>query len=105
MSVTLYLSIKDEHLLPSWRFSLHRVGFTNTVSLQYNSLYKFIHAIIFIIAPQINNKFKTVQPVPAPFSTNEETSNNINDGGNNQKLTLFNLGNAISTAPIWTGRI
>jgi hypothetical protein len=37
----------------------------------------------------------TVHPVPAPFSTNEDTSNNIKDGGNNQKLTLFSLGKAI----------
>jgi hypothetical protein len=34
--------------------------------------------------------------VPAPFSTKELTSNNINEGGNNQKLILFNLGNAIN---------
>jgi hypothetical protein len=42
----------------------------------------------------------TVHPVPAPFSTNELTSSNIRAGGNNQKDTLFNLGNAISGAPI-----
>jgi hypothetical protein len=45
----------------------------------------------------------TVQPVPAPFSTNELTNSNTNDGGNNQKLILFNLGKLISTAPICTG--
>jgi len=27
----------------------------------------------------------------------------VNDGGNNQKLKLFSLGNAISTAPIMIG--
>ena len=31
--------------------------------------------------------------VPAPPSTKEDASNKINDGGNNQKLILFNLGN------------
>jgi hypothetical protein len=46
----------------------------------------------------------TVQPVPAPFSTKELTSNNIKDGGNNQKETLFNRGNAISGAPHCTGK-
>jgi hypothetical protein len=45
-----------------------------------------------------------VHPVPAPFSTNALSNNNINDGGNNQKLILFNLGNAISGAPIWIGK-
>jgi len=37
----------------------------------------------------------TVHPVPAPFSTNELTSSNISEGGNNQKEILFNLGKAI----------
>lgn len=45
----------------------------------------------------------TVQPVPAPFSTNALTNNNTNEGGNSQKLILFNLGKLISTAPICTG--
>ena len=45
----------------------------------------------------------TVQPVPAPDSTNELDRRRINDGGNNQKLILFNRGNAISTAPINKG--
>jgi hypothetical protein len=45
----------------------------------------------------------TVHPVPAPFSTSELTNNNTNEGGSNQKLILFNLGKAISTAPICTG--
>jgi hypothetical protein len=33
----------------------------------------------------------------------EAINNNIAAGGNNQKLTLFNLGNAISIAPINIG--
>jgi hypothetical protein len=45
----------------------------------------------------------TVQPVPAPVSINAEPNNNINAGGNNQKLKAFNLGNAISGAPIKSG--
>jgi hypothetical protein len=45
----------------------------------------------------------TVQPVPAPASIKADPSNNINDGGNNQKLNAFNLGNAISGAPINKG--
>jgi hypothetical protein len=45
----------------------------------------------------------TVQPVPAPDSTKDDNNNNIKDGGNNQKLRLFNLGNAISGAPIIKG--
>jgi hypothetical protein len=47
----------------------------------------------------------TVHPVPAPPSTKLEVNNSINDGGNNQKLMLFNLGNAISGAPINRGII
>jgi hypothetical protein len=35
----------------------------------------------------------TVQPVPAPNSTNDDESRRNKDGGNNQKLILFNLGN------------
>jgi len=45
----------------------------------------------------------TVHPVPAPDSTNELDKRRINDGGNSQKLILFNRGNAISTAPINNG--
>lgn len=45
----------------------------------------------------------TVQPVPTPDSTNEEDTNKINEGGNSQKLMLFNLGKAISQAPIKMG--
>jgi len=44
-----------------------------------------------------------VQPVPGPPSQNGETNNNNKEGGNNQKLRLFNLGNAISGAPIKMG--
>jgi hypothetical protein len=33
--------------------------------------------------------------IPAPFSTSELTNNKIKEGGNNQKLILFNRGNAI----------
>jgi hypothetical protein len=45
----------------------------------------------------------TVQPVPTPASTRDEDNNKINAGGNNQKLKLFNLGNAMSQAPIIIG--
>lgn len=45
----------------------------------------------------------TVHPVPAPNSTNDDNNNKIKAGGNNQKLTLFNLGNAMSGAPIMIG--
>jgi hypothetical protein len=45
----------------------------------------------------------TVQPVPAPVSINAEHNNNINEGGSSQKLNAFNLGNAISGAPINKG--
>jgi len=45
----------------------------------------------------------TVQPVPTPHSINEDDIKNINAGGNNQKLILFNRGNAISGAPISNG--
>src|ERR1700744_2987795 len=46
----------------------------------------------------------TVQPVPAPTSEKLETNNSNKDAGNNQKLKLFNLGKAISGAPINIGR-
>jgi len=46
----------------------------------------------------------TVHPVPAPFSTNALKSRSSNEGGNNQKDTLFNRGNAISTAPQCIGK-
>jgi hypothetical protein len=45
-----------------------------------------------------------VQPVPAPISTTDDHINKKNDGINNQKLILFNLGNAISGAPIIKGK-
>ena len=45
----------------------------------------------------------TVHPVPTPASTSDEDNNKINAGGNNQKLKLFNLGNAMSQAPIIIG--
>lgn len=47
----------------------------------------------------------TVHPVPAPFSTRAEAINSVNDGGNNQKLILFSLGNQFYISnflPIWT---
>ena len=47
--------------------------------------------------------YKTVHPVPAPTSTKAELNNNNKEGGNSQKLMLFNLGNAISGAPINMG--
>jgi len=45
----------------------------------------------------------TVQPVPTPPSTKLELIKRISAGGNSQKLKLFNLGKAISTAPIIIG--
>lgn len=48
---------------------------------------------------------KIVQPVPAPVSTSAELNNNNKLNGNNQKLILFNRGNAISAAPIKIGTI
>jgi len=47
----------------------------------------------------------TVHPVPTPPSTRLDTTSNVNEGGNNQKLMLFNLGNAMSGAPIKSGTI
>ena len=44
-----------------------------------------------------------VQLVPAPSSTKTDPTNIINAGGNNQKLKLFSLGNAISGDPIYKG--
>ena len=46
----------------------------------------------------------TVHPVPAPDSTKLDDKSNKSDGGNNQKLILFNLGKAISGAPIIIGK-
>jgi hypothetical protein len=45
----------------------------------------------------------TVQPVPAPTSTTEDSNRSKKEGGNSQKLRLFNRGNAISGAPINKG--
>jgi len=47
----------------------------------------------------------TVHPVPAPSPTKLDANNKVNDGINNQKLKLFNLGKAISGAPIINGKI
>jgi hypothetical protein len=44
-----------------------------------------------------------VQPVPAPFSIPLANKNNNKLGGNNQKLILFSLGNAISGPPTSNG--
>ena len=46
----------------------------------------------------------TVQPVPTPDSTTPEKSRRAKEGGISQKLKLFNRGNAISGAPIKTGK-
>lgn len=53
--------------------------------------------------PMLANGGYTVQPVPAPPSTKLDVTNNNNDGINSQKLMLFNLGKAISGAPIIKG--
>jgi len=45
----------------------------------------------------------TTHDVPAPFSTNADDINSVNDGGINQKLMLFILGKLISGAPIIKG--
>ncbi len=45
----------------------------------------------------------SVQPVPGPNSIKEERTNKNKHGINNQKLTLFNRGKAISIAPINKG--
>jgi len=47
----------------------------------------------------------TVQPVPTPISIIDDQTNKKKEGINNQKLILFNLGNAISGAPTKTGTI
>jgi len=41
----------------------------------------------------------TVHPVPAPASTNDDVTNLLNDGGNNQNEILFLRGKAMSGAP------
>jgi len=45
----------------------------------------------------------TVQPVPAPLSTNPPAISRDKDGGSNQKLILFIRGKAMSGAPIISG--
>jgi hypothetical protein len=45
----------------------------------------------------------TVQPVPAPLSTNPPVRSKIKDGGSSQKLMLFIRGKAMSGAPIIKG--
>jgi len=45
----------------------------------------------------------TVQPVPAPLSTNPPTNKSVSDGGRSQNLILFIRGNAMSGAPIIRG--
>jgi hypothetical protein len=45
----------------------------------------------------------TVHPEPTPASIKDEDNKRIKDGGNNQKLILFNLGKDISQAPIKIG--
>jgi len=51
----------------------------------------------------LDNGGYTVHPVPAPPSTKLDATNNVNEGGNNQNDILFNLGKAISGAPIING--
>jgi|AntDeeMetagen134_2_1112570.scaffolds.fasta_scaffold27502_1 hypothetical protein len=46
---------------------------------------------------------EAVQPKPAPCSTKVDKINKKKAGGFNQKLMLFNLGNATSGAPIIIG--
>jgi len=45
----------------------------------------------------------TVQPVPAPLSTNPPASSSLSDGGSSQNLILFIRGKAMSGAPIIRG--
>jgi len=46
---------------------------------------------------------ETVQPVPAPFPAKADITNKYIETGINQKLILFNRGNAMSGAPINNG--
>tara|TARA_B110000902_G_C14269027_1_gene572461 strand:+ start:1253 stop:1606 length:354 start_codon:yes stop_codon:yes gene_type:complete len=52
---------------------------------------------------KLDNGGYIVHPVPAPDSMNEEEIKKLNEVGNNQKLMLFSLGNAISGAPTIKG--
>lgn len=45
----------------------------------------------------------TVQPVPAPLSTNPPVNRSVKEGGSSQNLILFIRGKAISGAPIIKG--
>jgi hypothetical protein len=45
----------------------------------------------------------TVQPVPAPLSTNPPVKRRVSEGGRSQNLMLFIRGKAISGAPIING--
>jgi len=54
-------------------------------------------------AVALDNGGYTVHPVPTPASVNIDANSNKSDGGNNQKLILFILGNAMSGAPIIKG--
>ena len=45
-----------------------------------------------------------VHPVPAPCSRAEDSNKRTREGGRSHKEMLFKRGNAISTAPIWTGK-
>jgi hypothetical protein len=46
---------------------------------------------------------QTVQPVPAPCSTNDDNNKRISEGGSNQNEILFIRGKLISGAPIKIG--
>jgi len=50
----------------------------------------------------LNGGYK-VQPPPVPPSTKLDNNNKLKEGINNQKLSEFNLGKAISGAPIRIG--
>jgi hypothetical protein len=52
-------------------------------------------SILLLILDNISYLNPIVQPVPAP-PANKPVTNNIKEGGNNQKLILFNLGKAIN---------
>ena len=52
----------------------------------------------------MNSIIHTVQPVPAPFSTNALNKSNNSEGGSNQNEILLSLGKAISGAPTCNGK-
>ena len=60
-----------------------------------------IHTWPRILMPPNSGRYK-VQLFPASSSTRTDQTNEINAGSNNQKLKLFNFGNAISGNPIHT---